>query len=236
MKTLISKLKNVDGGRVLDVATRDGAFILKLKEGLNKYVEIIGIDNDEEIIKKNNEKNTESKIKYLLMDAGHMDLEDNSFDIVCMSNTLHHLPDKNKILNEMKRVLKPGGRIIISELLSENQSPAQMTHVRLHELEGLVDTILGDYHSKTLKKQEIIELIKSLGVEVDEIFEDYETDVEIQKRLVYRVKNLSQKISAVKDYPEYEELCKLAKEIEENFKSFGIERSTQLVIMGRLHI
>ncbi len=234
MKKLISKLKEVEGGRVLDVATRDGAFILKLKEGLKSYTEIIGIDNDEEIIIKDNEKNTDPKVKYLFMDAGNMDFEDNSFDIVCISNTLHHLPDKNKVLNEMKRVLKPGGRFIISELFSEDQSPAQMTHVKLHELGGLIDTLLGDHHSKTLKKQESIDLIKNIGIEVDEIFEDYETDREIQKKLVERVHKLPQKVAKVKDYPEYNEFLKLAEDIKKNFDSFGIERSTQLVIMGRL--
>ncbi len=234
MKKLISKLKNIDGGKILDVATRDGAFILKLKEGLKDYTEIIGIDNDEEIINKNNAKNTESKVKYLLMDAGDMDFEDNSFDIVCISNTLHHLLDKNKVLNEMKRVLKPGGRIIINELFDEDQSPAQTTHVKLHELGGLVDSLLGDYHSKTLKRHETIDLIKSLGIEIDEVFEDYETDREIQKKLVERVHNITHKVAKTKGYPEYEEFMRLAEDIKKNFDRFGIERSTQLVIMGRI--
>ncbi|WP_352419316.1 class I SAM-dependent methyltransferase [Proteiniborus sp.] len=234
MKKLISKLKSVEGGRVLDVATRDGAFIVKLKEGLKNYEEIIGIDNNEEIINKNNENNTELNIKYLFMDATDMDFEDNSFDIVCMSNTLHHLPDKNKVLNEMKRVLKPGGIFIINELLDENQSPAQMTHVKLHELEGVMNSLLGTYHSKTLKKQETIDLIKDLGVNIEEIFEDYETDREIQKGLANRVLNLSKKVAKLKDYSQYEEIVKLAEDIKKNFDSFGVERSTQLVIMGRI--
>ena len=234
MKKLRSKLKGVEGGKVLDVATRDGAFIMKLKDGLKSYTEIIGIDNDEEIIEKNNKTNTYPNIKYLVMDAENMDFEDNTFDMVCMSNTLHHLPNKNKMLSEMKRVLKPGGIFIISELFSEEQSPAQMTHVMLHELGGLIDTLLGEHHSKTLKKQETIDLIKNMGIQIDEIFEDYETDEGIHKRLIERVHKLPQKVAKIKDYPEFDKFMKMAEDVKKNFDNFGIERSTQLVIMGRL--
>ena len=49
----------------------------------------------------------------LLCDGECLPFKDNQFDIVYSSNVLEHIPDKNKALNEMKRVLDDNGTIII---------------------------------------------------------------------------------------------------------------------------
>lgn len=50
----------------------------------------------------------------IVMDATKMNFKDNSFDIVFMIEVLEHIPDPRKAINEIYRVLKPGGRVVLS--------------------------------------------------------------------------------------------------------------------------
>jgi SAM-dependent methyltransferase len=49
-----------------------------------------------------------------------MDFPDNSFDIVYASNLLHHLPEPEKAIREMHRVLKPGGKACFWDPMKHN--------------------------------------------------------------------------------------------------------------------
>ncbi len=49
-----------------------------------------------------------------------LDLPDNSFDIVYIANLLHHLPDPKLALQEVHRVVKPGGKVCFWEPLKHN--------------------------------------------------------------------------------------------------------------------
>ncbi|MGF7057364.1 class I SAM-dependent methyltransferase [Brassicibacter mesophilus] len=233
MEKLESKLSDVSGGKVLDVATRYGEFALKLKEGLKDYDEIIAIDNSQEVVNTAIEKHADSGVKFIHMDGSNLDFKDETFDIVCISNSLHHVTDINKVLSEMKRVLKPGGIFIVNEMFNDNQSDAQNTHVLLHHLGGEIDTLLGEYHGKTLKKQEIVDIVKEAGINVEDIFEDYETDPELAKKLATKIEKLDKKVEKTKEYDQYEEFKRRTREVKESFNKSGIERCTQLVVMGR---
>jgi SAM-dependent methyltransferase len=48
-----------------------------------------------------------------VVDATHLDFEDNSLRAIFLLNTFHHIPDVDKFLIEACRCLKPGGRILI---------------------------------------------------------------------------------------------------------------------------
>jgi ubiquinone/menaquinone biosynthesis C-methylase UbiE len=54
-----------------------------------------------------------------------MEFESGSIDLVSLSNTLHHLPIKEKVLSGIKRVLKPRGIVLINEMICNNQSEKQ---------------------------------------------------------------------------------------------------------------
>ena len=51
--------------------------------------------------------------KFQVMDALEMQFPDNTFDYVWACESGEHMPDKKKYVEEMTRVLKPGGRIVI---------------------------------------------------------------------------------------------------------------------------
>lgn len=52
--------------------------------------------------------------KFQLMDALDMTFPDNTFDLVWACESGEHMPDKKKYVEEMTRVLKPGGKLVIA--------------------------------------------------------------------------------------------------------------------------
>merc|ERR1712087_534956 len=61
--------------------------------------------------------------KFELVDALKMKFADNSFDFVWACESGEHMPDKEKYVQEMVRVLKPGGRIVIATWCQREEPP-----------------------------------------------------------------------------------------------------------------
>jgi arsenite methyltransferase len=59
------------------------------------------------------------RVEVVTADAQAMLFADNSFDVVMTSLMLHHVPDISKALNEMIRITKPGGTIVIADVNSK---------------------------------------------------------------------------------------------------------------------
>lgn len=155
---------HISGGKVLDVATGNGGFLRFLLEGLKDYEEIIGIDTKDGLEAVFEEQFGDNLIRYQQMDAAQMEFADESFDTVCISNSLHHMPDLPRTLSEMLRVLKPGGYLIVLEMYRDNQTETQMTHVQLHHWWGAVDRAQGISHNETFRREEIVEIVAGLGL------------------------------------------------------------------------
>lgn len=161
----------ISAGRVLDVATGSGGFIQFLMEGLQDYAEIIGVDNNDRAAAGFAEAFKENPgIHFQKMDASSLDFPNSSFDLVCISNSLHHL-DPEPVLHEMMRVLRPGGTLLVSEMYRDGQTETQMTHVLLHHWWAAVDTVNGIVHRETYTRQELLDLVVNLGLEEVAIYD-----------------------------------------------------------------
>lgn len=158
-------LANIPASRVLDVATGGGGFIHFLLEGLKDYAEIIGVDNNERAQAAFGEAfKDKPNIRFQAMDAARLDFDSDSFDMVCISNSLHHFDDPQAVLSQMKRVLRPGGHLLVSEMYRDGQTETQMTHVHLHHWWAAVDTVNGVAHHETYRRDELVGLVSGLGL------------------------------------------------------------------------
>jgi SAM-dependent methyltransferase len=158
-------LANIPSGRILDVATGGGGFIHFLLEGLKGYTEIIGIDTKERAAAAFEETfKDKPNIRFQLMDANHLDFVSDSFDLVCVSNSLHHFDDPQAVLGQMMRVLRPGGHLLVSEMYCDGQTETQMTHVHLHHWWGTVDIVNWVTHHETYRRDELVGLVSDLGL------------------------------------------------------------------------
>lgn len=158
-------LGQISGGRVLDVATGSGGFIHFLLEGLKDYIEIVGVDTNERAAAAFADGFKDKPgIRFEAGDALQLNYPAGSFDLVSISNSLHHFNEPQAVLRQMERVLRPGGRLIVAEMYRDGQAETQMTHVHLHHWWAAVDRTAGIVHNETYTRGELVELVGALGL------------------------------------------------------------------------
>lgn len=223
---------HISGGRVLDVATGNGGFIPFLIEGLQDYDEIIGIDLKESIEQVFAETFKDQPILYRQMDAASLDFPPASFDTVCISNSLHHLPDLTGALSEMKRVLKPGGHAIIAEMYCDNQTETQMTHVDLHHWWGAIDRAQGISHNETFRREEIIEMVAGLGLGGMRVYDLSELDEDPHEPQILEHLNpiIDRYIERAAGHPE---LQARGAALRKRLQEVGFHGATSLLLIGQ---
>ncbi len=118
-----SKLPEVSGKRILDIGCGNGIQTIYMKKKFApKY--ILGIDLNPENIDiglEEKKKQNLSDIDFLLDDAHKLEkIEDNSFDAVINIESAFHYPHKDQFIEQIKRVLKPGGQFVIADILTTN--------------------------------------------------------------------------------------------------------------------
>ncbi len=130
------------GEVVLDLGSGGGfdVFIAGTKVGAAGRV--IGVDMTAEMIgkaRRNTEKYTArsglTNVEFRLGEIEHLPVADNSVDVVISNCVLNLSPDKPQVWREIHRVLKPGGRIAISDMALYKPLPVEVI--------GMVEALIG---------------------------------------------------------------------------------------------
>lgn len=96
------------GGRVLDLACGDGCHLSWLRE---LVAEAVGVDRSPALLAEARARGP----RVVLADAAALPLADASFDGAWCANSLSSLPDPDAALRELRRVVRPGGRVAVLE-------------------------------------------------------------------------------------------------------------------------
>jgi demethylmenaquinone methyltransferase/2-methoxy-6-polyprenyl-1,4-benzoquinol methylase len=109
--------------KILDLAGGSGDLSMLFKEK-NKNIQIIHSDINEEMLKEGKKKIIDKGllIPSVTINAENIPFSNNYFDIVTISFGLRNMTHKNKVLNEIYRCLKPGGKIVILEFSKVHSS------------------------------------------------------------------------------------------------------------------
>jgi ubiquinone/menaquinone biosynthesis C-methylase UbiE len=228
-------LGNIAGGKVLDVATLEGGFVEILIENLKDYSEIVGIDLLEKAIDHANAKLGSENIHFSVMDAEDLEFEDESFDTVSISASLHHLSNIRKVLVEMKRVLRPGGNFIIAEMHRETQSEVELTSAYLHQWAAEIDRKLGLVHNSTMMRKEILDCIERIGLANIEVYDftDEESDPLEETRRELMESAIDRYIKRAEETDSYQDFTRRGEELRERIREVGARGEPILVVVGR---
>ncbi len=233
MLHLQSVLPGLRPGIALDIGTRFGEFAGSLSEVMPEGSRIIAIDRDPDVIAKAREKTSDRRIEFQVGDACHLDFADDSVEVAAISNTLHHLENYGAVLDEMLRVLTPGGLLLVNEMFQDGQNAAQQTHVLQHTLEAELDMISGGYQRPTWKRAELISILDRLPLSDVNIVEMYE-EPEMDQKLAAKNKKLTELVEQkAAGHPQLNALRSQAEAIQKRCAQVGIQRCTQLVYFGR---
>jgi ubiquinone/menaquinone biosynthesis C-methylase UbiE len=106
----------VPGERVLDVACGTGVAVVEAAAVVGVDGVAVGVDLSGRMVDAARRRAAEhgaSNATFERMDAEHLELPDGSFDVVLCALGLMYVPDPARALREMRRVLRPGGRLVV---------------------------------------------------------------------------------------------------------------------------
>jgi ubiquinone/menaquinone biosynthesis C-methylase UbiE len=146
-----------EGETVLDLGAGAGFDCFLAATRVGDRGRVIGVDMTPEMVEKareNARKANSANVEFRLGEIENLPVGDNSVDIVISNCVINLSPEKRRVFAEAFRVLKPGGRLMISDIVLLKELP----DVLKNSLEAYVGCLSG-----ALLKDEYIKIIKAVG-------------------------------------------------------------------------
>jgi len=144
-------------GLILEAGTGKGHFAVNLARLGYKLVSFDCSEEQLRIARMNLERHGLAHLVELVQENGeNLSFADGSFEAIFSVNMVHHLKNTHQVLSELIRVLKPGGKLIISDFSPEGL--AMMAEV--HRLEG------DEHEVAPVGLEEVEKFLKEKGFEV----------------------------------------------------------------------
>jgi SAM-dependent methyltransferase len=228
-------LAGIPGGWVLDVATGQGRFVERLAGGLAGYTAIVGVDVAERMLRDAAGSATAYNAHFVQMDARRLGFPDDGFDTVSISASLHHVADAPSVLLELRRMLRPGGHLIVAEMHRDAATEAQVSSVRLHTWAAAVDLAVGLPHYPTLARQQIVDLVAALDLRNVSVYDwvDLDSDPHDPDRLRALEGVLARYLSRAQGLPDYAEIEAQAEALRRRLRRVGAQSEPRVVLTAQ---
>lgn len=109
----LEQMQDLPEQRVLDVACGTGQLLEMLAEQ-SEQSELVGIDRVPAMLEVA-KQSLGQRATFLAGEAHHLPFEDAHFQLITSTNALHYFPDAAGALREIRRVISPGGNLIITD-------------------------------------------------------------------------------------------------------------------------
>lgn len=100
-------------GWILDCGTGTGFLLRRLSRNTN--ANLVGLDISSAMLRSAKMQSVTDKLNYVQADGEHLPLKSASINVITCMGSLHHMPNIEKAVSEIRRVLKYEGRFIFSE-------------------------------------------------------------------------------------------------------------------------
>jgi len=155
-----------EGETVLDLGSGAGFDCFLAAKKVGKNGKVIGIDMTPEMIekaRKNAKKGNYRNVEFRLGEIENLPAADNSVDVVISNCVINLVPDKKRVFMEAFRVLKPGGRLMISDIVLLKELPDFIKN----SIEAYINCLAG-----ATMKDEYLETIRKAGFQKVKIIEE----------------------------------------------------------------
>lgn len=229
---LTKRVKAINLGDYLEFGCGDGGFLKYVLDQNGSFTSISAVDINPEAVKKARTTLESFNIHFEIEENLPLDIQSNRFDTITLSNTLHHLEDKPSVLNELKRLIKKEGRIIILEMISNDLTEAEQTYCRFHALRAKVDRLHGVYHETTYASHEIVEMVLEAGLKIEfqEIILNSKESLPNKTEIAEMATTLDELIQAESERLGFLSLEAAARDIKAHLRKYGIKRPRQLYL------
>ena len=146
-----------EGETVLDLGSGAGFDCFLAAERVGKKGRVIGVDMTPEMIEKareNARKGNYGNVEFRLGEIENLPVADNAADVLISNCVINLVPDKRRVFKEAFRVLKPGGRLMISDIVLLKELPAFIKN----SIEAYIGCISG-----AIMRDEYISAIEAAG-------------------------------------------------------------------------
>ncbi len=161
-----------EGETVIDLGSGGGLDCFLASKKVGARGKVIGIDMTPEMIDRATEtarKNKYKNVEFRLGEIEKMPVDDDTGDVIISNCVINLSPDKAKVFKEAFRVLKSGGRLMISDIVLLKQLPKPIKQ----SVEAYVGCLAG-----AIMKDEYLELIKDAGFTKEKVIEETQFPIE----------------------------------------------------------
>lgn len=146
-----------EGDTVLDLGSGAGLDCFLASQKVGEGGRVIGVDMTAEMLdraRENARKGGYGNVEFRLGEIEHLPVADGSVDVVISNCVINLSPDKHGVFREAFRVLKPGGRLMVSDIVLLKDLP--------DEIKSSVEAYIGCL-SGAIKKDDYLNAIKAAG-------------------------------------------------------------------------
>ena len=145
------------GETVLDLGSGAGIDVFLAAREVGSTGRVIGVDMTPEMLERareNARRHAITNVEFRQGDIESMPVEDATVDVVISNCVINLAPDKAKVYSEMHRVLKPGGRFVISDMVTYGTVPESVRR----DLELWAGCVAG-----ALDRNEYLRIVREAG-------------------------------------------------------------------------
>lgn len=173
------------GETVLDLGSGAGLDVFLAANKVGKTGHVIGVDMTKKMIEKGKKIAKEHgfiNVEFRLGDIENLPVDDSSIDVIISNCVINLSPDKLKVYNEAYRVLKNGGRLLVSDLVTECSLPEDIRK----SFDAWSECIAG-----ALERNDYLGVINKAGFQNVEIINQHSYSEEgMDKRLVGKITSI----------------------------------------------
>jgi arsenite methyltransferase len=186
-----------EGDIVLDLGSGAGFDCFLAAQKVGNKGKVIGVDMTPEMIEKareNTKKGGYKNVEFRLGEIENLPVADNYADVVISNCVINLSPDKSRVFREAFRVLKPGGRLMISDIVLLRELPDFIKN----SIEAYIGCLSG-----AIMKNEYIKTIKEAGFQDVRIVDETHFPIECMandptaKAIMENLKILPEKINEI---------------------------------------